>query len=110
MDEYKRSIEIRDFYGHAMALYLEGLLLFMRVGSQIGQQKVDRFFDICKLLDLDHFSQKYKDYFDRLINREGLTGKFMAAIKMFDLLFYFGMTFLLLLRNKNSSCFSYFID
>lgn len=68
LDEYQRTIEIRDFYGHAMAIYLEGLLLFMRGESQIGQQKVDRFFDICKLLDLDHFSQKYKDYFDRLIN------------------------------------------
>lgn len=70
LDEYQRSIEIRDFYGHAMAIYLEGLLLVMKGESKIGQQKVDRFFDICKLLDLDYFSQKYKDYFDRLINKE----------------------------------------
>lgn len=67
--EYQHSIEVRDFYGRAMAVYLEGLLLVMFGNSRIGHQKIDHFFKICELLDLDHFSQKYKDYFERLITK-----------------------------------------
>ncbi|MFP7309945.1 Rgg/GadR/MutR family transcriptional regulator, partial [Enterococcus faecalis] len=69
LHEYQHSIEVRDFYGRAMAVYLEGLLLVMGGNSQIGHQKIERFFKVCELLDLDHFSQKYKDYFERLITK-----------------------------------------
>lgn len=36
---YQNSLETRDFYGHAMAIYLEGLLLVMVGDSLAGKQK-----------------------------------------------------------------------
>ncbi|EME8110070.1 helix-turn-helix domain-containing protein [Enterococcus faecium] len=68
--EYQKSLDTRDFYGRAMAVYLEGLLLVMTGDSTIGKQKINRFFDICESLDLNHFSKKYKDYFERLTNKK----------------------------------------
>lgn len=43
-NDYQKSLETRDFYGHIMAMYLEGLLSVMTGKQELGEQKLDRFF------------------------------------------------------------------
>jgi Rgg/GadR/MutR family transcriptional activator len=62
--EMKNSLELRDFYCRSFYMYLEGIFLFLKGEREEGAQKVNEFFNICQLLDLDSFSKKYKDYWE----------------------------------------------
>jgi Rgg/GadR/MutR family transcriptional activator len=64
--EMKNSLEIRDFYSRSIYIYLEGIFIFLKGGLEEGSQKVNVFFNICHLLELDSFSNKYKDYWESI--------------------------------------------
>lgn len=70
LDTYQSSLEVRDFFGKAMSLYLEGLILYKENDYVRSQEKMNKFFLICELLDRKEFSHKYKEYFDRIKNKK----------------------------------------
>ncbi|KPG72112.1 helix-turn-helix domain-containing protein [Enterococcus sp. RIT-PI-f] len=66
---FKQSLEIRDFFGHSLCLYLEGLLRYLSGDTEEGRNKVMQFFDLCTLIGLEDFSYKYRVYWQKMSSR-----------------------------------------
>jgi Rgg/GadR/MutR family transcriptional activator len=63
---YQNNLEVRDFYGHSMSIYLEGLLLYMKGHTQVGEEKICQFLSVCQTLNLNEYANKYKTYFEQI--------------------------------------------
>lgn len=68
INEYKRSLEVRDFYGYSMNKYFEGLLLTLQGEKEKGMKEVSEFFAICDFLKLNDFADKYRTFYDKIID------------------------------------------
>lgn len=66
---YRSSLDVRDFYGHSMSIYLEGLLLCLKGQTQLGKEKVQMFLLVCQTLNLNEYANKYKTYFEQISRR-----------------------------------------
>lgn len=53
-------------YGKAMALYLEGLITYIKVDRKEGSDMINNSYKFFKLVDMENFFHKYKVYFDKI--------------------------------------------